>query len=952
VVNDILRFAVIGGAAGGLYAVLALGLVVVFRSSRVVNFGHAAIGVAAAYVFNDVRGDLPTPAAVAVAVAVGVALGLLVDVALMRPLRTASPLTKAIGAIGVLVTVQAALNLRYGDDPRIVQPLLPTRPINLGGISVGADRLIVLGISTVLAAGLYTMYRRTRFGLATSALAENPRSLAALGWSSSRTGMANWAIAGGLAAAAGILIAPITGLTPTLALALLLPALAAALLGNLASFPLTLLGGLAVGVAQAEVSRFAKVQGLQDAVPFIGIMLVLAFQGTSLPTRGHQTEKLPAIGSGRIPWVPLAAAAGLGVYLAQWGLAESWVAALTTTLIAAIVLLSVVVVTGYTGQLSLAAFAMAGVGALVAARLVSDLGWPFLLALAAASVAAGLVGLLVGLPAVRTRGISLAIVTLGLAVAVQSMILDNARISDGINGIPVETPTIAGIEFDALFHPRRYALLALGVLVLTGIGVLNLRRSGMGRRMVAVRANERAAASLGIAVPAVKLYAFVLSGMIASVGGVLLAFTNSIVVVSNPGSAYSPFNSLNATAQATIGGIGFAGGTVVGTVSQVGGLGDKVLGLFGHGEWLAVVGGLLLVVTVVTAPDGVAAQARRTFAPLSGRLRPPRRDGARRPRPAEAAVEAVERVAPARLAVTDLTVAFGGFQVLDKVNLELTAGTVLGVLGPNGAGKTTLVDAITGYARPRTGSITLDGRELVGLTPAARSRLGITRSFQSLELFEDLSVLDNLLVAADRPSWLRACTAMIAPGRARLSPAAATAAAELELDQRLEDSPAALSYGDRRLLAIARALATRPRVLLLDEPAAGLGEQERQELRRLIRTIADHWGVAVLLIEHDVDLVLDVADQVLALDFGKTIATGPPESVRRHPAVIEAYLGAAHTNTSEPEQHDEPEQPEPEQPDENERHDLVDEIDEIDEIGGADEVGEVREPPLDSRVTT
>jgi sulfate-transporting ATPase len=897
VVTDILRFAVIGGAAGGLYAILALGLVVVFRSSRVVNFGHAAIGVTAAYVFNDLRADLPTPVAVVVAVALGVALGLVVDLVLMRPLRQASPLTKAIGAIGVLVTLQAVLNLHYGDNPRIVSPILPTNTVDLGGMSVGVDRLIVLSISMLLAAGLYTVYRRTRFGLATSALSENQRSLAALGWSASRTGMANWAVAGGLAALAGILIAPITGLTPTLSLTLLMPALAAALLGNLASFPLTLLGGLAVGVAQSEASRFAHVQGLQDAIPFIGIMIVLTFQGTSLPTRGHLAEKLPAVGSGRIPWLPLAVFTGLGVYLAQWGLPDSWVAALTTTLIAAIVLLSVVVVTGYTGQLSLAAFAMAGVGALVAARLVSDLGWPFLLALVVASVAAGLVGLLVGLPAVRTRGISLAIVTLGLAVAVQSMVLDNARFSDGINGIPVSPPKIFGITFDGLFFPRRYALLALVALVLTGLGVLNLRRSAMGRRMVAVRANERAAASLGIGVPSVKLYAFVLSGMIASVGGVLLAFTNSIVVVSNPGSAYGPFNSLNATAQATVGGIGFAGGAVAGTMAQVGGLGDKILDLFGHGDWLAVIGGLLLVITVVTAPDGVVAQVRRTVAPLSARFPRRRRDQGRPPR---AAAPTVEPVTPARLVVADLTVAFGGLQVLDKVNLELTAGRVLGVLGPNGAGKSTLVDAITGYTRPRSGSVRLDEREIVGLTPAARSHLGVTRSFQSLELFEDLSVLDNLLVAAERPSWLRACTAVVAPGRPRLSPAAETAAAELGLDRCLEESPAALSYGDRRLLAIARALATRPRVLLLDEPAAGLGEQERQELRRLIRKIADQWGVAVLLIEHDVDLVLDVADEVLALDFGKTIAAGTPEEIRRHPAVVEAYLGAAHPDTEAP----------------------------------------------------
>jgi sulfate-transporting ATPase len=252
-----------------------------------------------------------------------------------------------------------------------------------------------------------------------------------------------------------------------------------------------------------------------------------------------------------------------------------------------------------------------------------------------------------------------------------------------------------------------------------------------------------------------------------------------------------------------------------------------------------------------------------------------------------------EPVQPAALAVRDLTVAFGATPVLDRVSLDLTAGTVLGVIGPNGAGKTTLVDAITGYNRPSSGSIELDGQEVLRLTPAARSRRGISRSFQSLELFEDLTVLDNLLVAAERPSWWSPVRALVAPGRARLTDAARAAVSELRLGQHLAAAPADLAYGDRRLLAIARALASRPRVLLLDEPAAGLGEQERTELRVLIRQLAERWNVAVLLIEHDVDLVMDVSDHVLALDFGRVIASGPPQEVRRDAAVVAAYLGTS-----------------------------------------------------------
>ena len=890
---DILRFTVNGAAAGVIIALLALGVNVIFRSSRVINFSHAAIALTAAYAYNEFLSFSPAPIALALSVLVGVAVGLLVETLVMRPLRHASPLTKAIATIGVLLTLQSILNLRYGYNPIIVPPLFPTATVSLAGVPVGIDRLIIIGIGVVLTAALWAVYRFTGFGLATTALSVNERALSALGsWSPRRVGLINWALAGGLAAFAGAMLAPITSLAPTLSLTLIVPILSAALLGRLSAFWLTLVGAVVIGIAQAQISRLTTIPGLTEALPFLVIVVLLALQGSSLPARGESNERLPKIGSGRIPWMPIGIATAVTLVLVMWVLPEAWVAALTAGLVAATVLLSLAVVTGYAGQLSLVSFGLAGVAALVAAQLVANLGWSFLPAAIVGVLATAPVGLLVGLPAVRTRGTALAVVTLGLAVALQALVFDNSVITNGIAGLNVGNPTIFGLDISAIYYPRRYAIFTLIVFVLTSLAVLNLRRSAVGRRLVAVRGNERAAAAVGISVPRTKLYAFVVSGLIAGIGGILIAFTNLVVTLGNPGGRFDPSYSINAIAQSTVGGIGYVGGTIVASAMEPGAIVNKLLSFISTGSWFNLIGGLLLLVTVVTAPSGVAANLQRDFSNLWRRINPRAAERTRARSRVEIGEVEPHRVEPATLRVSGLDVVFGAARVLKAVDIEVRPGSVLGIIGPNGAGKTTLVDAITGFAPVRAGTITLDGRDFTHLTPAARGRAGVGRSFQSLELFEDLTILDNLLVASEQRRWYDTLIAGIVPGKPRLSSAARTAVRTFQFEHRLDDAPADLSYGERRLLAIARALAARPQVLLLDEPAAGLGAQERAELRTLVRALAEDWGIAVLIIEHDVELVLGVSDEVIAMDFGSVIARGTPDEVRGDPAVIAAYLGA------------------------------------------------------------
>jgi sulfate-transporting ATPase len=246
------------------------------------------------------------------------------------------------------------------------------------------------------------------------------------------------------------------------------------------------------------------------------------------------------------------------------------------------------------------------------------------------------------------------------------------------------------------------------------------------------------------------------------------------------------------------------------------------------------------------------------------------------------------------LYVDGLTVRYGGTTAVDDVTVEVRPGQILGLIGPNGAGKTSFIDAVTGFTKPAAGRLRLDDVDITSASPARRARLGISRSFQSLELFEDSTVLENLRVASDPRGLLGYLTDLVLPRNPPLSPEVVTAIREFGFEDDLDRIVENLSYGERRLLAIARAFASQPGVLLLDEPAAGLGDAETTELAHLVQRMAADFGVAVLLVEHDMNLVMNICDELVVLEFGKVIARGVPAEVRSNPDVIAAYLGNEH----------------------------------------------------------
>jgi ABC-type branched-subunit amino acid transport system ATPase component/ABC-type branched-subunit amino acid transport system permease subunit len=902
-----LRFVLLGAATGSLSALVALGIVLVYRTSGVLNFSAGALGGIAAYVCYDLRdGGMPTAPAVALGLLVGVGLGLLTYV-VMALLRDASRLARLIATLGLFSVFESFMVLRWGIDVTQPRSLLPSKNVTLfGDLVIGRDRLMLIGVALVCAVVLRLIYSGTLFGLATSAVAENRRVAASAGWSPDRIEMANFAIAGGLSALAAILLAPIVTLNAAVLSIAVLPALAAALVGRFSSFGITVLAALGIGIVQSELSLFQpdiakafgmstpSLTGLAQAVPLAIILVFLVVTGRSRLQRGETLARLPLPGSGRVSLVPV----GIGIVVAVGLLVgvDTWADALITTFAIAIILCSVVVVAGFAGQLSLCQFALAGLGAWMAARLVSANGWPFEAALVAAVIGTTLVGVVVALPAIRTRGSSLAVATLAIALMFNALIFTNSSVTGGVVGLPIKRVSFAGIDLDPLGHPQRYGGFVLVVLVIVAAVVANLRRGRAGARLLAVRSNERAAASLGINVVAAKIYAFAVAAAIAALGGVLLSMRQTNVEFTQ----YDVFGSILLIQYAVVGGIAWVSGIISATGAPTA-LGNVIFQkIVPSGtdivSWLAVVSGLGAILVLRQAPDGIAALHARALRLAEERSAPLRRvvEGLRFPR-AVADAPAAPRRAPRRpaapLAVSDLVVQFGGVVAVEHVSFAVEPGEVVGLIGPNGAGKTTILDVVTGFTTPTSGSVRFGDAVIDRWSVERRARAGIVRSWQAVELFEEMTVRENLLVASDDQSRWHYLTDLFRPGRPAATALVHEVVEELQLGEVLDVRPSSLSHGVARLVGIARALVTEPAVLLLDEPAAGLDTNESTELGRMIRALARRRGIGVLVVEHDVPLILQTCDRIVALDFGHTIAEGTPDAISHDARVIEAYLG-------------------------------------------------------------
>jgi sulfate-transporting ATPase len=896
--KEFVQFVVLGFGLGAIYGLVSLGIVVIYRGSGVVNFAQGTFALAGAAAFVETRPTLGWAGSLILAVLVGIVLGVLTQNFIMRPMARAAPIARVMATLGLFIVIMSLGLLKYDVAVATTAQYLPAHAWHIAGVTIQSERAVLLAIAILITVAFTLIQNHTRIGAAARAAAENELAISTLGWSPNLLATASWAAGGALAGLAGSLIVPLTGLiVPNLAF-IVVPALAAALLGGFRSFYGTLLGAVGIGVAEALVQRYWNKTGATSALPFIVIVIVLVVNGRSLPLRGHINERLSRLGTGEIRLVPLLSGVVVAGLLMSLVFSVTWVDAFTVSLASALIFLSVVVVTGYAGQLSLAQYALAGLGAYFAGRLISGAGFPFWLALVIGVAGAVPTGLVFAIPALRTRGVNLAVVTLGMGVAVHAMLFSNVDLTGGFTGTDVTDISLFGWGVGAVAHPQRYGLMTLAAFTLGAVLVANLRRSSAGRRLLAIRANERAAASLGISVVRAKLFAFAVASALAALGGIMLSFRTGAVAYDS----FAPQSSLNAVAFTVIGGLGYVVGPLLGSPFVPGGIGNLFDPLF-HGieDYLPLIGGVTVIVLLLVHPDGsasiMAAQVNRIRAKLP--LKP--REERSRKRVAEAMAGAggadgkasAHRADPKHLTIEGLTVRFGAVVAVNDVSLTVAPGEIVGLIGPNGAGKTTLIDAVSGFVRPAAGTVRLDDDDLLAMKASRRVRAGVTRSWQSLELFEDIDVLENLQIAAEssRWSWVQNLRGFIRPGKAFLTPVAQTAVVDFKLAETLHQLPSDLAYSQRRLVGIARAVALGPSILLLDEPAAGLSMFESQELSSLLRRLAESWGIGILLVEHDVEMVMSVCDRVVVLDFGRKIAEGTPAQVRKSSAVVNAYLG-------------------------------------------------------------
>lgn len=642
--NDYAFFLLLGTGAGAMIAALALGLVITFQGSGVVNFAFGAMTMWVVYVYADLReGAYPFPIpglpdryhfdddvgfawALTLALLTAALLGLIVYFLVFKPLDKAPALAKVVASVGLLVMFTTLVERRFEKTNIRVSEILPREPVELwDGVTVPRTGLWLAAITVLVAALLWGYSRFTRLGLVVRASAENEKGAILLGYSPTFLAAFSFVLAGVVSGFIAILFAPMIQLSSTVfTFGYLIPAIGAALVGSFRYIVPTVATGLAIGMVQ---SSFTKLQvdlswfpdyGAREGLPFLVIIFVMVMAGEKLPSRESIDDwKLPTVPPARVTpasvVVPVALAIAGLVFLGPL-----WRAAIMTTVIATVLALSFVVLSGFAGQTSLAQLAFSGVAGFSLSKLAVAGGVPFPIAPLLAALLAAAFGILVGLPVLRLRGTNLAIVTLAGGVAIAEFLFKNPNfVGDAsTGGAQIPNPSLGGWDFGLVLGTKSsrpvFGIFLVVVTTILGLLVAALRASGTGRRMLAVRSNERAASAVGINVVTVRLLAFAISAFIAGVAGTLIGYRFGAV----SDSSFGVIASLTAIAVAYLGGVTSVSGAVTAGVVATSGVAffttSRLFDSFG--AWEVYIGGIFLILTAILNPEGIAGGIRAQVA--------------------------------------------------------------------------------------------------------------------------------------------------------------------------------------------------------------------------------------------------------------------------------------------------------------------------------------------------
>ncbi len=905
----ILQGAMLGCGIG----LLGVGLVLVYRSTRIINFAYGAMGgyAAAVGISLHLGRGWPWPACVAAAVATGVATGIGVEWIVIRRFRHSSRLTLTVATIG-LAQVLGGMELLVPQvlgGPTIIgafETSLNDTTISVSPVIITGNDLLLVAVVPIVLGLLSWFLLRTDAGIAVRGIAENTERARLLGIPADRLSMLVWAIAGALAALTVVLKAPSEGLVLDAAAGpqLLLPALAAAVVAGLDDLRKAFLAGVALGIVD-QVVRWNVDKQSASTLVFLAVILVALALKRRVGGRGSGTEdtwastprvrlpdalaRLPQVRRARFGLLGLA----LAVAVALPRLASpSQLNRTSSAIVFGIVALSLVLLTGWGGSVSLGQFAIAGAGGLVTANLISRWDVDFFVTLVASALAGALVALILGLPALRVRGLYLAVTTLAFAVTIDSFVLNPVNFPDLIPDA-YDRPVLWS-RFDLASESTLYEL-CLGVLVVTLVLVWGWRWARPGRVLLGSRDNARAVAAAGINPTRARLGAFMTAGLMAGAAGSL----NAVLLGGVGYHTYEPSLSILVFAMAVIGGLESLGGALLGVA-----LVEVVAYLFPEFQLIITGAGLLLI--LLGAPRGLGEIVRscaigatqrlavaRGLTPVSEPLAAPLdAPGPDRGPPAELAPQA--RASAAALDCRNLTASYGAMQVLFGIDLQVARGEMVALLGTNGAGKSTVLRCLTGLLRPDAGTLRFAGGggsvtpavavDLGAARPEDIARQGIALMPGGRGLFPALSVAENLRLAG----WL------IRHDHAAVH---AARAAALELFPVLGDRPhlkaGELSGGEQQMLSLAMATMTEPEVLCIDELSLGLAPAVVADLVQLVKRIHAS-GTTVVVVEQSVNVALLLAERAVFLEKGQVRFEGATADLLKRPEVLRAvFVGEA-----------------------------------------------------------